>query len=190
MDKVFICSPYRGDIKKNLELAKKYCYWADLDWKIPIAPHVYFTTFLSEDFLGRAHGMRYGKELMKICSEVRVYGDEVTEGMLEEISEARKLGIPITIHNAKGEVITYDNYFIHKELGSGMCRIIEDLYADRVGDDKHRESNNRRAAERERDKGSGNAEPEIKVQHTEEVRCGDDTGSKRSGLFGRIFGRK
>lgn len=179
MEMVFICSPYRGDVEKNLDLAKKYCYWAKLDLKLPIAPHVYFTTFLLDDFMGRAFGMRYGKELMKHCSEVRVYGDEVTEGMLEEITEARKLGIPIIIHNAKGEVITYDNYFIHKELGSGMCRIIEDLHADRGGDDRHRESNNRRAAEREREKERGTTEDRQ-----------NDTGGKHPGIFGRITGRK
>jgi|GEM_PF-3079276 hypothetical protein len=25
MDKIFICSPYRGDVKKNIENVKRYC---------------------------------------------------------------------------------------------------------------------------------------------------------------------
>jgi len=47
MDKIFICSPYRGDEKKNLENVKRYCRDAAYDG-IPIAPHLYFTQFLDE----------------------------------------------------------------------------------------------------------------------------------------------
>ena len=27
MDKIYICSPYRGDIAKNIERVKRYCFY-------------------------------------------------------------------------------------------------------------------------------------------------------------------
>ena len=85
MDKIFICSPYRGDEKKNLENVKRYCRDAAYDG-IPIEPHLYFTQFLDEKY-DRYKGMRWGKALLAECKEMRVYADEVSEGMIEEIQE-------------------------------------------------------------------------------------------------------
>lgn len=47
---VYICSPCRGDIEKNIEKAQRYCHEAVELWDdvIPIAPHVYFTQFLDD----------------------------------------------------------------------------------------------------------------------------------------------
>lgn len=47
---VYICSPCRGDIEKNIEKAQRYCREAVELWDdvIPIAPHVYFTQFLDD----------------------------------------------------------------------------------------------------------------------------------------------
>ena len=40
---VYICSPCRGDVEKNIEKAQRYCREAVELWDdvIPIAPHVY-----------------------------------------------------------------------------------------------------------------------------------------------------
>lgn len=59
MDKIFICSPYRGDVKKNIENVKRYCNYFSYEG-IPIAPHLYFTQFLDEKY-DRYKGMRWGK---------------------------------------------------------------------------------------------------------------------------------
>lgn len=47
---IYICSPLRGDIEKNIQKAQGYCreaveLWLDV---IPIAPHVYCTQFLDD----------------------------------------------------------------------------------------------------------------------------------------------
>lgn len=47
---IYICSPLRGDIEKNIQKAQGYCreavdLWPDV---IPIAPHVYCTQFLDD----------------------------------------------------------------------------------------------------------------------------------------------
>ena len=124
MDKIFICSPYRGDEKKNLENVKRYCRDAAYDG-IPIAPHLYLTQYLDEKY-DRYKGMRWGKALLAECKEMRVYADEVSEGMIEEIQEARKHKIPIKFFNSDMEEIKYDALIINNRIGIGYKQIIED----------------------------------------------------------------
>lgn len=89
MDKIYICSPYRGDVAKNIENVKRYCSRVMYEG-MPIAPHLYFTQFLDDTFTtDRMRGMQFGLELLKECKEIRVFADEVSEGMIEEIKEAR-----------------------------------------------------------------------------------------------------
>ena len=128
MDKIYICSPYRGNTEKNIENVKRYCQYCAWDG-IPIAPHLYFTQFLNDSSMTDRHrGMRWGFELLAECKEVRVYADEVTEGMIEEIKEARKLNIPIKFYNSEMEEIKYDSLIINKRIGIGYRQIIEDTY--------------------------------------------------------------
>ena len=83
---VFICSPLRGNIEENLRKAKEYCREEVLKGNVPIAPHVYFTQFLDEhDETERNMGIVCGIELLKICDEMRVCGDIISEGMKKEI---------------------------------------------------------------------------------------------------------
>lgn len=127
MDKIYICSPYRGDTKKNIENVKRYCHYATWDG-IPIAPHLYFTQFLDDDSTSdRWRGIRWGLALLAECREIRVYADEVTEGMIEEIKEAQKLNIPIKFYDAEMEEIKYDSLIINKRIGIGYRQIIEDI---------------------------------------------------------------
>ena len=129
MDLIYICSPYRGDPKRNTENVKKYCRWAEYDG-IPIAPHLYFTQFLDEKY-DRWKGMWWGKELMKSCSEIRIYCNELTEGMIEEIEEAKKLGIKMKFYNTNMEGLNNANYLIHTEIGPAYRRLIAEHFGDR-----------------------------------------------------------
>lgn len=87
MKKVYICSPLKGDIKGNIERARKYCRDALLnDGCIPIAPHTYFTQFLDDtNAIERAIGMECGIELLDMCDELWVFGTTISEGMRAEI---------------------------------------------------------------------------------------------------------
>ena len=90
MKKVFVCSPLRGNVGKNIEKAKGYCREIALKGNIPIAPHVYFTQFLNEeDENERNLGIKQGIELLDICDEMNVYGDKITDGMRQEIERFR-----------------------------------------------------------------------------------------------------
>ena len=93
---IFVCSPYRGDITRNIENAKRYCKIVVKAGKIPIAPHLYFPQFLDDtDPADRKKGIISGLVLMKYCTEVWVFGNEITDGMRQEIDFAESEGIKI-----------------------------------------------------------------------------------------------
>lgn len=96
---IYICSPCRGDMEKNITKAQGYCREAvelfpDV---VPIAPHVYCTQFVDDTIpKERAVGMDMGIALLGMCSEIWVYGmDNPSEGMKSEIEYAKEHGIPV-----------------------------------------------------------------------------------------------
>ena len=83
---IFVCSPLRGDIKRNQLRACGYAREIALNGDIPIVPHIYFTQFLDElNDSERELGIKSGIELLKLCDKMYVYGDP-TEGMKQEIA--------------------------------------------------------------------------------------------------------
>ncbi len=93
---VFICSPYAGEVIRNVDNARKYCKFAITKNNLPIAPHLLFPQFLDDkDKEQRMLGLGFGLQLMKQCQEVWVFGDEVSEGMAKEIKMAKKRNKPI-----------------------------------------------------------------------------------------------
>lgn len=108
MKKAFICSPYRGNEKSNVEQAYKYCKQTLDAGFIPIAPHTIFPNFMDDSVKEeRELGIEMGLDLMKLCSEVWVFGTP-TEGMKLEIAKAEELGITLKFHDQKG-LVGYDN---------------------------------------------------------------------------------
>lgn len=96
MDKVFICSAFRGDVEENIRKAREYCRWAAMECgAVPIAPHLLFPQFLDDnDPEQRGLGIEMGLELLAGCRRLFYFGD-VTEGMAKEIARAHALGIPV-----------------------------------------------------------------------------------------------
>ena len=87
---VFICSPYAGDIEKNIKAAREYCRFAVGNGYIPVAPHLLFPQFMNDaDPLERELGLFFGNALMSKCSEVWVFGSNISTGMQAEIKRAR-----------------------------------------------------------------------------------------------------
>ena len=87
---VYICSPYRDNPRVNVMRARNYCKFAVARGKIPLAPHLYFPQFMSE-ITEREAAMQMNFELLKLCSECWVFGDEITDGMTAEIGRAKKV---------------------------------------------------------------------------------------------------
>ena len=93
---VYIVSPLRGDVERNIENAKDYCRFAIKQNVIPMCPHIYFTLFLNDSAeIERRIGLILGLQMLKRCKEVWVFGDRISEGMANEIQIAEKRKIPI-----------------------------------------------------------------------------------------------
>ena len=87
---VYICSPYAGDVVKNVEAAQRYSRFAVDKGYIPIAPHLLFPQFLNDrNPKERQLGLFFGNALMSKCSEVWVFGSRISAGMEPEIKRAR-----------------------------------------------------------------------------------------------------
>ncbi len=96
---IYVCSPYRGetkkDIKKNIKNARMYCRYVCEHGGIPLAPHLLFPQFLNDaDPTERRLGLRMGIMLLACCEELWVFG-KPSIGMAGEIAWAMKLGILI-----------------------------------------------------------------------------------------------
>ncbi|WP_154466078.1 DUF7768 domain-containing protein [Eisenbergiella porci] len=72
---VYISSPLRGDMERNIQRARDYCAYAASCGVIPLAPHTIFTQYLDDDLW--------------------VVGSTISSGMQEEIELAKKLYMPI-----------------------------------------------------------------------------------------------
>lgn len=94
---IYICSPCKGDMERNITKAQGYCREAAELFPdvVPIAPHVYCTQFLDDtNPKERALGMDLGISLLSMCSELWAYGmDNPSEGMKAEIEYAKEHGI-------------------------------------------------------------------------------------------------
>ena len=87
---VYICSPYAGDIEKNVKAARVYSRFAVDRGFIPIAPHLLFPQFMDDtNPQERELGLFFGNALMSKCSEVWVFGSVISPGMQTEIKRAR-----------------------------------------------------------------------------------------------------
>lgn len=86
---VYICSPFAGDIEKNVVAARAYSRFAVEQGYIPIAPHLLFPQFLNDnDPKERELGLFFGNAIMSKCSEVWVFGGHISPGMEAEIKRA------------------------------------------------------------------------------------------------------
>ena len=87
---VYICSPYAGEIEKNVKAAQEYSRFAVEKGYIPIAPHFLFPQFLNDaNPKERQLVLFFGNALMSKCSEVWVFGSRISAGMEAEINRAK-----------------------------------------------------------------------------------------------------
>ena len=87
---VYICSPFAGDIEKNVAAERAYSRFEVEQGYIPIAPHLLFPQFLNDsDQKERELGLFFGNAIMSKCSEVWVFGSHISSGMEAEIKRAK-----------------------------------------------------------------------------------------------------
>jgi hypothetical protein len=96
MKKIFVSSPYAGDVEKNIEFAKQACHYVITTGDAFFCPHLLYPQVL-DDFNQeeRRLGMEMAKQFLLKCDELWSFGDRISHGMFEEIECARQHGIPI-----------------------------------------------------------------------------------------------
>ena len=188
MKMVYICSPYRGDKEQNTERVKQYCWMVDIYGCLPIAPHLYFTTFLNDDsIVDRSDGMYMGLQLLTYCEEVWIFCNELSEGMIKEIKRAQELNISLKFYNTEREEITHDNYLIHPEIGPACRKLIADTFGDLYAFDGCGRGDCSTCKYRREDGTEGTGKEDVKV--TGDADTGSSKPEGRTGLRG-IFRRR
>lgn len=88
---VYICSPFSGEVEKNIQNARKFSRYAVEKGRIPVTPHLLYPQFLNDDDPNdRELGLLFGNVLMDKCKEIWVFGERISPGMKGEIARAKK----------------------------------------------------------------------------------------------------
>ena len=99
---VYVASPFAGDEARNAENAARYCRFAVDSGAIPLAPHLFLPSFMSEAE-ERDEAMFMNMVFLGKCEQLWVFGDRITAGMAAEIAKAEKRQMPIRYFNEDSE---------------------------------------------------------------------------------------
>ena len=95
MKRVYICSPLGKDIKENLRKVRRYTKYALTCGTAPVVPHFYAECLDDSNPKEREIGKTAGLSLLWFCDEMWIFGNEITEGMANEIRFCENFKIPV-----------------------------------------------------------------------------------------------
>lgn len=128
MKKVYVCSPYRGDVDRNTDLARQYSRFVAKVGYCPVTPHLVYPQFLNDnDPDERILGLKLGVELLKVCDEVWIFGTVISQGMAYELDHARKHNIPVRIYDLALNRIMGDTLQIDDRIDDYFRRAVHGL---------------------------------------------------------------
>lgn len=99
--RIYLASPYRGDVEANKLYARR-CQADSLGrGEAPFVPHLLYTQSLDDDIADeRALGMAAALAWLPVCDAMVLYTDRgVSGGMEAEAREAERLGIPVELRS-------------------------------------------------------------------------------------------
>ena len=128
--RIYVCSPYRPrmeprelakrELADNIDRAKTACRLVAELGAIPICSHLFCTQFLDDSIVSeREQGRRIGLEMLKDADELWCFSEYISEGMMAEIQEASRLGLPVRMFCETTGL-----------LGKVLKRVVSDLYSD------------------------------------------------------------
>lgn len=94
MPLVYICSPYAGDVEKNVEKARAYSRFAVEQNVIPMTPHLLYPQFM-DDTVEKDKVKEFNYVLLETCQELWVFGSIISKGMAREIRLAKRRKLPM-----------------------------------------------------------------------------------------------
>lgn len=93
---VYICSPYAGEVERNVNMARVYSRFAVRNACIPLASHLLYPQFMDDgNPAERSLALFMGLVLLTKCDQVWVFGRKISAGMAAEIAKAEKKKIPV-----------------------------------------------------------------------------------------------
>lgn len=104
-DLLYVCSPYRGDTKRNKEYARKLTRAALDNGFIPVTVHLYLTEATDDtNPEERVRGIAAGMKILENCKYILV-GDRygISEGMKAELTFAAVKG-KIMLYEKDGKI--------------------------------------------------------------------------------------
>ena len=93
MKKVYICAPLGGDVEGNLERVKRYTRYALMCGTAPVVPHFYALCLDDDNQKEREIGLAAGLGMLWFCDELWVFGQNITEGLKQELQFCKHLNI-------------------------------------------------------------------------------------------------
>ena len=128
--RIYVCSPYRPrmeppelekrELADNIDRAKTACRLVAELGAVPICSHLFCTQFLDDNIASeREQGRRIGLEMLKDADELWCFSEYISEGMMAEIQEASRLGLPVRMFCETTGL-----------LGKVLKRVVSDLYSD------------------------------------------------------------
>lgn len=103
--KVFIVSPYSGDVEANVAYGKKCLLDSIGRQETPFAGHLFYTQVLDDtNEVDRELGMKMGREWMADCEVVAVYVDRgMSKGMVADIEHAQDIDRGLVFRRLENE---------------------------------------------------------------------------------------
>lgn len=117
-DLLYVCSPYRGDTKRNKEYARKLTRAALDNGFIPVTVHLYLTEATDDtNPEERVRGMAAGMKILENCKYILI-GDRygISEGMKAEMTFAAVKG-KIMLYEKDGKIYLVNS---RRETTGGM----------------------------------------------------------------------
>ena len=95
--RIFVCSPYSGEVERNVAIARRLCRVVIEAGHSPMAPHLLYPAFMDDaDPEDRNRGLRCGLHFLEVCDEIWIYPyNGLSRGMIKEIVHAARAGVPI-----------------------------------------------------------------------------------------------
>ena len=117
-DLLYVCSPYRGDTKRNKEYARKLTRAALDNGFIPVTVHLYLTEATDDtNPEERVRGMAAGMKILENCKYILI-GDRygISEGMKADMTFAAVKG-KIMLYEKDGKIYLVNS---RQETTGGM----------------------------------------------------------------------
>lgn len=128
MKKVFVCSPFKGNVEENTKLARRVAHFLMVCRYLPVAPHLYFPQFMMDsDPYERIRAIKIGVTLMESCDMLWLIAPPITSGMAYELEAAKRLQIPVEMYDHDMNRIPADTLLLDDRVDDDFRAKVEGL---------------------------------------------------------------